>query len=79
MPNHPNRSWRNRWENDPAGFCREYRKRHNLTQKRLAELLNIHVRRIENLEQGEVSPDALLPRALRDLERELKRVEKGEL
>jgi DNA-binding transcriptional regulator YiaG len=71
---------------DKMGFChafaieelhwpriiRQFRKRHKLTQERLASLLpTTSKRNVQDWEQGRHKPPHYLKRALRDLAREL--------
>ena len=55
-------------------ILRAFRKKHKLTQKRLAELLpTTSKRNLQDWEQGIHMPPRYLKRALRDLERELQK------
>ena len=63
---HPNRNKVTDW----PGFLREFRLRHNLTQKALADKLQISLRNVENWESGFNKPPSYLKRALKDLENE---------
>lgn len=65
MGNHPNRTKVIDW----PGFLREFRLRHNLTQKALADKLQISARNVENWESGFSKPPAYLKRALLNLEK----------
>ncbi len=61
----------NNWKNGQAAYLKAFRDKHHLSQKDLADYLEISKRRIEDIEQSRSPGDALFPRALRDLEREL--------
>lgn len=62
--NHPRRSIIKDWKK----YLLEYRIRHNLTQKELADKLQISVRVVENWELGRNKPPAYLKKALTQLE-----------
>jgi transcriptional regulator with XRE-family HTH domain len=64
MGNHPNRTKINDWPE----FLRAFRAGHGLTQKELADKLQISARNVENWELGFSKPPAYLKRALLDLE-----------
>jgi transcriptional regulator with XRE-family HTH domain len=67
MTNHPNRSRVRDW---PA-YLRAFRAQHDLTQKQLADQLQIATRTVEDYEGGKRTPVPYLKRALNDLRREL--------
>lgn len=67
MSNHPNRSKINNWPK----YLKAFRKEYNLTQKRLADRLQISSRTVENWEMGINPPPPYLEKALRQLECEL--------
>lgn len=63
MTNHPNR---NKVKNWPE-YLKSFRKKHELTQKKLADLLQISQRNIENWEMGISKPHAYLKKAMESL------------
>ena len=64
MANHPRRSI----IKDCPKYLKDFRRKHKLSQKSLADKLQISVRVVENWEAGINKPAAFLKRALRDLE-----------
>jgi transcriptional regulator with XRE-family HTH domain len=64
MGNHPNRNKVTDWPE----FLKGFRASHSLTQKDLADKLQISARNVENWESGFSKPPAYLKRALLDLE-----------
>jgi len=62
--NHPRRSIIKDWPR----YLKEYRTRHHLTQKALADKLQVSVRVVENWELGRNKPAAYLKKALTELE-----------
>jgi DNA-binding transcriptional regulator YiaG len=67
MKNHPNRNKIRDWPN----YLKQFRIKHGLTQKLLANKLQISLRNLENWEQGESIPPAYLKKALNDIESDL--------
>lgn len=67
MGNHPRRSMVRDWPE----FLKKFRASHELTQKNLADLLQIPCRTIENWESGINVPAPYLKRALQDLAKSL--------
>lgn len=65
MPNHPRRKKRN-WPK----ILKDFRTKHNWTQKDLADQLKTTLKRIENWEQGIYEPPAFLEKALQKLDEE---------
>lgn len=61
---HPNRSKVKDWPE----FLREFRQRNDLTQKQLADLLQIAASYIENWEAGKDTPPPYLKKALQLIE-----------
>lgn len=61
--NHPNRSKIANWPK----FLKDFRARHKMTQKQLANMLQISLRNIENWEIGISNPPAYLKKALTQL------------
>lgn len=64
MANHPRRSIIKNWPE----YLKQYRKTNKLTQKNLADKLQISIRTIENWEAGINKPAPYLKRALMDIE-----------
>jgi transcriptional regulator with XRE-family HTH domain len=64
---HPNRSKIMNWPE----FLREFRASHNLSQKKLADLLQISARNIENWEAGFNIPPPYLRKALNDISKKI--------
>lgn len=62
---HPNRNKVRDWPK----HLREFRARHGLTQKKLADLLQVSARNVENWESGINTPPPYLRGALKDIER----------
>lgn len=65
MKNHPNRSKIKNWPK----HLKDFRAKHDLTQKQLANALQISLRNIENWEGGVSLPPAYLKKALNDIAR----------
>lgn len=63
MKNHPNR---NKIKNWPK-YLKAYRASNNLTQKQLADKLQISLRNVENWESGISKPPAYLKKALKNI------------
>lgn len=63
MGNHPNRNRVNDWPE----YLRKFRASHHLTQKQLADKLQIPARVVELWESGISTPAPYLKRALKDL------------
>ncbi len=60
MTNHPRRTVVKNWPK----YLKEYRSKNNLTQKQLADALQVSLRLIENWEEGINKPPAYLKKAL---------------
>lgn len=67
MTNHPNL---NKIRNWPL-YLVKFRTEHYMTQEKLADLLQISKRNVENWEQGESIPPAYLKSALDNISRKL--------
>lgn len=67
MTSHPRRSMIKNW----SSYLKSYRKKYSLTQKSLANRLQISFRLVENWEGDINTPPPFLRRALRDLQREI--------
>lgn len=61
--NHPNRSKVKNWPE----YLRAFRERHDLSQAKLADLLQISKRAVEDWEQGINNPPPYLRGALKDI------------
>lgn len=60
MSNHPRRSMVKDWPK----YLKEYRVKYRLTQKKLADILQVSCRNVENWEEGIYNPPAYLKKAL---------------
>ena len=67
MANHPRRSIIKDWPE----YLKAFRKKYHLTQKQLADKLQVSCRVVENWEAGQNKPAAYLKKALKELSCEL--------